>query len=570
MKKDFLVYFLIFLALLFVAFRSLLFNISTNLPDWNDYPLISWIITENSEKILSADFQSVPELGSFYPKKYTLFLQENLLVQSLLAAPIYIFTQNPVLITNLIIIFTFVLNYISLFLLWNLIFKRSVIAFLGAIFFIFSPVLHTYFGQFQLQSYWPFVLSLYFLLKNQNKQRSKYLIFSGICITLQLLSGVYVAVYLLFVQFAYFGVRLITDPREARATVENVIIIIGVFALTSLPFLRLYALAKNLYGIDRPYEEFATYSAHISDYLFSGRINSFLHNTKIVNIWNGYDKHLIGGKASSPGFLLGSLALISFIGIRFKKRLPTKLVLSFDRRHYVFFLIMFFGFIFSLGPRLFFNGSINSIPLFPYHFFVKYISAFDSIRAPSRWGFLFFFAIVYFSLVSISKVKNKTLLVIIFSLFLIEYFPLSMPSQRQEYLDESDRVLRQICTTNKKAVLEVPVTHIQGKGPIWKGLPYISKTLLASNYHNCYLVNGYGSYDFPELQQLHNNIYTKILDNDISGLHLLLVNNHSDIFIFNKDLIEDEVVKSFDNLQSELTTSGYFEEVYNNVFVVNR
>src|SRR5688572_16573580 len=109
MKRLSLIYFTLFLVIFVFTFKSLIANISTDLPDWLDYALVNWIITENIQKIQSLNFANFFDTRAFYPHKNTLFFADTFLPQTLLGLPFSLFTKNIVLVFNIIFIQTFIL-----------------------------------------------------------------------------------------------------------------------------------------------------------------------------------------------------------------------------------------------------------------------------------------------------------------------------------------------------------------------------------------------------------------------------------------------------------------------------
>ena len=158
--KKFLIFFLCFLFLFGFVFRELLFNISTHLYDWGDGPYIIWVIFQNIQKIKSLDFLHFFDTNAFYPHKMTLLFSDILLPQSLIALPFSLIIKNPIFVFNIVFFITFIFNYCGAFLLWNKLFKNTLLAFFGSLLVVFSPFFHLQLGHFQMMSYWPFFFSL--------------------------------------------------------------------------------------------------------------------------------------------------------------------------------------------------------------------------------------------------------------------------------------------------------------------------------------------------------------------------------------------------------------------------
>jgi hypothetical protein len=531
--KKILLFFVCFLFLFGFVFRDLLFHINTHLYDWGDGPYAIWVIFQNIQKIKTLDFLHFFDTNAFYPNKMTLLFSDILLPQSLIAVPFSFITQNPIFVFNLVFFITFILNYCGAFLLWNQLFKNSFLAFFGSLLIVFSPFFYLQLGHFQMLSYWPFLFSLYFVFKNEEARAIKYLIFAGIFLSIQFLASVYLAIFLLATLFIYYGISFFFSQKKQQVIISFIMIILVFLTLDGI-FIKGYLDMKQIYQTKRSINEYITYSAHLSDYLFSNSIQTIIHKNPIVNKWNSINKHAIGESAAFPGFLISLLFVIGLFNFRKQKKF-FECILKLDQVRFFFFLVLVVGFIFSLGPRLNFNGNYVHIPL-PYAFVMKFFPFFESIRALARWSFLFYFGLIFFSLSFLQKIKiekKPILLITVFVIFFLEYIPLSFQASQEAYLNNDYRILRDICSQKKQVLLEIPVTHLSFQGNIYSGLKYITKVELASLYHGCLLVNGYSGYDLPELQALEDRIKQSFEHNKMDDFVKNLKQNNVNIIKLN-------------------------------------
>lgn len=508
-------FFLLFLVILAFVFRSLLLNFSTDLPDWRDYALVIWIIYENIQHIISLDFSNFFNSNAFYPNPYTLLFADTFLPQSIIVLPFFAVSKNLILSFNLVFILTFILNYLSNFIFWKLLFKKDYLAFSGAIFVVFSPFFHLELSHFQMMSYWPFFFSLYFLFQPTDQRRYLNSILAGIFLSLQFLAGVYLSIYLLTTIMIFYLIKFF-DKKYLKKTLISVFVVLITFFLICGVFIKGYFDMKSYYHIQRDLKEYVVYSASLSDYIFTSSINSLLYNSKILDKWNSFDKNGWGGHASFPGiglFFLGALGIFIFT----KDKKTISLILKLDKQKAFFLLITLTGFVFSLGPRLNFNGTYAHIPL-PFTVALKLIPIFESVRVSARWYFLFIFGLTFFALIGLQKYsqnKHKNLVLIgCFLIFVLELIPFNLKTESQNYIDGRSQILKKLCADKKQVVLELPVTHLDADINIADGLSYITKTQLASTYHKCYLVNGYSGYDLPENLDLANKLNQAIDNND--------------------------------------------------------
>lgn len=531
MDKKFLFYLGAFILILLLVFRDLILHVSTNLLDWRDYPYIIWVMFQNITHLTNLDFVNFFETNAFYPNKLTLLFSDLLLPQSFILLPFLSITKNLILSFNLVFIITFIFNYLSSFLFWKQLFKNQLIAFLGSLFFIFSPFFYLEISHFQMLSFWPFLLTLYFLFKYEEGQKRRYLIIAGLFLTIQFLASVYLSVFLIFSILIFFLLKLLS--QEAF----NLFYIFFVFLITGGIFIKGYIDMRNTYGIERDIREYITYSANLSDYIFTSQIKSIVHQSTIIQKWNSADKNW-GLHSSFPGFLIFLLSLFGLFSILKERRFIT-INVKLNREKTFFLLLIACGFIFSLGPRVNFNGNYAHIPL-PYAAIIKFVPLAEVVRVPSRWSFIFFLGLIYFTLLGINKIKNvinyKLLITIMMILFTLEYLPLSISTSSEVYIGEDDQILKQLCQDKKRVLLKIPVTHLDVAPDIVTGLNYIAKTELSSTYHNCLMVNGYSGYDLPKLFDLKDKINNDIMKKDISGFLDLIEENNIDIVEFSPNL----------------------------------
>lgn len=564
-----LLFFLIFLGLLLFVFRSLIFNLSVNLIDWRDYSLMVWIFFQNISKILSLNFQNYFNTTGFYPHPYSLLFSDLLLPQSIIALPFYAFSKNLILSFNIVFILTFILNYISSFLFWRLIFKKDYLAFFGSLLIVFSPFFHIELSHFQMMSYWPFFYTLYFLFQPINNKKFLNPILAGIFLSLQFLASVYLSIYLLTTIGIFYLVKLL-DRKNFRAIFTGFSIILITFLLICGVFIKGYFDMKSYYHIQRDLKEYVTYSASLSDYIFTTSINSVIHKSGAMQRWNFADKSGWGGQASFPGFLVFFLSLSGlFLFTQNKKTIS--LILNLDKQQAFFFIITLTGFIFSLGPRLIFNGTYAHIPL-PFTLALKFMPLFESTRVSARWSFLFYFGLIFFALTGLNKVINNKykniFLASCFIIFTLEYIPFNITTSAQSYTDDRDNILKSLCQNQKQAVLELPVTHLDADTNIADGLSYITKTQLASTYHNCYLVNGYSGYDLPENFDLAAKLDQAIDSEDLKQFIYELKNRNINLVKFNPDHFIPLRQPSLDKFLQNLDKTNELKKIDTTIYLV--
>jgi hypothetical protein len=531
--------------------------INSSLVDWRDHAFIVWVMSQNVSHMQELDFANFFNTNAYYPHTGTLFLSDLLIPQSMLMLPFVYILKDLIASFNIVLFLTVLFNTFASYLFWNRVFGKKMLAFAGSLLTAFSPFFHYNVYHFQMISFWPFFLSLYFLYGG-HKNRRKYLL-AGAFLSVQFLASAYLGVFLIAVTVLYLVLELFLSKDITY--VKNLLIVIAIFIVIDGLFVVGYLNARQSLGVHTNYHEYVAYSAHLADYLFSNGVNSIIHNLNIVEFWNSFSKH----SGATPGFTLVVLSLATLV--KTKRNGSLFVGISVSKSEVFFLLLIIIGFMFSLGPRLQFNGSYEAIPL-PYHFAVKYVPLVNSIRAPARWSFLVYLGLTYFALKFMSKIKSKNLFALIIFFIFLEYLPVGgIPSERGEYLRPKDFVLAAQCSSDPKVVLEIPVTHFDaGQTSIVEGLTYITKTELASTYHKCILVNGYSGFDLPSIQNVKENIITSLEEEDAELFYSTIENTRAELLVVNKEYMLREVKNKIDPILEILIEQNRIASVSSDVY----
>jgi len=551
MKKH-LGYFLIFALIFAFVFMSLVINISTNLIDWRDYAYVTWIINQNINHLRALNFQNLFNTNAFFPYTNTVFLSDTLITQSIIGLPFSFLTKNPVLIFNLVFFTTFLLNYLSSYLLFNKLLKNNLLSFIGSLAIVFSPFFYTQIGHFQMQNYWPFLLILLLLFKTSSKRFSFDEVLIGFLIAIQFLASVYLAFFGIAAIFIFFLVQIYKGLNIKIASTKFGVIIFTFLILDGI-FIKGYMDARKNFVITRGTNEYLVYSAKISDYIFP-RQNGFFYQNFIVRKWNTFNNHQFGEPASFPGFILGALAILGLIKIERTKKYFS-FHFSVDTSNLFFLCLMLIGLAFSLG--------------YPYLPLAKYIPFFDTTRGTSRWSFLFYIGLIYFSIFYISKIKSKWFLAAAIILLIIDILPAKLTTYKDSYLSSNDETLKSICSVKKTVILEVPVTHFDAGDNIAVGLSYITKRQLASLYNGCYLVNGYSGYDLPSIQQIKDRLISSAQTGNADEFISTVKESNAQLLSINPEAVPPSTLPLLEKTLAKLEKQGKLKHIQNGVYRVD-
>src|SRR3989344_4988515 len=551
-KISYLSYFFIMFFLTLFIFRSLAFNITKNLPDWYDYPYITWTIFQNVDHVRNLQFDGFFDANASYPFKGTLLFSDLLLPQSLIVILISYFTANPVLSFNILFFILLALNIIASLYFWKSILSDHKIIFFASLLTIFSPYFFLNSNHFQMISIWPYLFGIGFLLRKGLTIKSAVIV--ALLTTMEFLSSVYLSVFMLFTISIWVILTLYSRREELvhYSGIQKKIIIstlkwMGIFCLTFIilsgPFILKYMQVKKSYGISRDYGEYVLYSAHLTDYLFTTHYHSFISTLSPIVKWNSFNMHRLGEAGGFPGIVL---LLLSVIGLLIYSRnsssLNLKLPLSFN--HIFFLILTFCGFIFSLGPRLNVNGTYLAIPL-PYEIILRYNPLVEPIRATARWSFIFYFGLVYFACIGLQKINKRTKSNLVMSLlsivFLLEIVPTNKISESKNYYPEVYKTIEKGCLS-KSVLLEYPMSQFTKDVNIITNLTYRTQILLASVNHKCKVVNGYSGYIPTQYQDYEGRLQKAVENNDkLEFLKLLDSKEVSFIKLNKKSLFKDRV-----------------------------
>lgn len=563
-----------FVSLILFIFRSILFNITTSLLDWQDYSLMVWIINQNTEHIRNLQIDNFFNSNIFYPFEGTMLFSDLLLPSSILNFIFQIFSSNPIFTFNLVFFVTLFLNLWSSFLLWRPFFKGRLLIFFSTLITAFSPYLFMELNHFQMINFWPALFSLYFLYKEQFTFKNSVLV--GVMLSIQFYLSVYLWVFILFALGIWYGMKLINQYLHRKKMKDIILhgfaVLLTAGILTGF-FIMKYLQVKQSYNIIRPSEEYVLYSAHLSDYLFTTYYKSFIYSTNSAQLWNNYNQHNIGESGAFPGI---ALLFLSVIGLFILRKGDNSFSILFKLSFYniYFFVLLVLGFLFSLGPRLSINGAYTGIPL-PYYAVLKFIPLVEPIRANARWMFLLFFGLSYFAVLGLKKLssggKRNLILTVIFSaIFLLEIIPFDKTTGKKEYYPGVYKALEEKCTVNPKVLLEYPMSRFTTFNNIIEDLTYKNQLQLASIKHKCRLVNGYSGYIPKDYERYENQLFWAIENKDQELFWKLMAERKVNFFKLNKDsLYKDRVATIEDWLRDKLKSKIYLNDDKNLLAILN-
>lgn len=351
-----------------------------------------WLLTRNMNKLLYDRGEFFYSDDVFYPEGFYLASGEMYITETLMGLPVYLLTSNSIFTYNFILIVSFVLSGLGMYILTKFYTKNSLSAFLSAFIFTFCSYKSTHLFQLQLLSIQWLPFTVFYFHKMLSEKKLKYAILSAVFFSLQVLSSVYYAVFTGIFLIFYF-LFMIKEKRKIK--LSHLIIFILLSLVLIMPFYIHYLLCYKSHSIEE------IRSSHILDYFLPGDINEFY-------IRLGFERRDLGERNIFIGIVALSLSLLGFIFV--KKRL-----VKFYALIGLLFLVL------SLGPKPNFSSFTN---------FLYYLPPFSSLRVPARFSIMVMFSVSMlagFGLYNLSfKMRNRKVqfltLVLITILLIFEYW----------------------------------------------------------------------------------------------------------------------------------------------------
>lgn len=412
------------------------------LPDDNDSLLITYILNQSQQNLLSGD---KPRFwGSFFaPFSDTLRYSDSFTTSALLTLPWS--GQPPAVIFNTAALIALLLTSLATFLLIEHLTKSNLLGLFGALIFNFSGFHWHYFPHLQVFSLWILPLALYFYLHWQERGKTKFLVLLLFVLTAQIAESF----FLFYV--TTFGLLVLMLNQRLRLKRSESWLMTGA-GLIWLAFVFPYwQLTQEFSEARRTIRDAAHFSLGLDELLpkYQGQILALL---TVITL-----PHLKG--RSRPYLVMLGLGIIMALG-------P---VLKFGQLTVKFF----------------------SLPLpLPYSAFYYLIPGFTGFRTPSRWIVLAALAAVVLICLGLNRIRSRLLKISLTALFAI--LVIGQTSKPQSYPIEAPvpsiyEAVRQL--PEMAVILELPIK-------LWsqEGNQIESVRSLYSLSHQRRRINGYSGF----------------------------------------------------------------------------
>jgi hypothetical protein len=252
----------------------LVLQLTRSLPiDQGDSLLNCWILSWNADHLLAwfrgdaAAFRDYWSPPIFHPAPLALAYSEHLFAQSLQIAPIYALTHNVVLCYNLIVLSTYVLSALGMFLLVRELSEDALAAWMAGACYGFALLRLPQLTHLQvLSSQWmPF--ALYGLRRYFTRLRADPLGWAAVALLLQNLSCGYYLVFFAPVVVLYCLYEIADRGLWTRWRMWlSLVVAAGAVGLLTWPFLKPYLWLRSQGFQPRPLWEVQEFSADVLSY----------------------------------------------------------------------------------------------------------------------------------------------------------------------------------------------------------------------------------------------------------------------------------------------------------------
>jgi hypothetical protein len=393
----------IFLLLLALLTNPLLLHLWNAVQDKQDALLNTWIIAWVGHAAVT-DPLNLYNSNIFYPYPNTLAFSEVLVPQGLLALPITLATDNPILGYNLALVAMLYLDAFAMYLLaleWT---HSRAAGWIAGVIYAFNPFNLGNLAQIQLLSLGWLPLTILFLRRvldrrgdlSARRRVTRDAFLFCLFFFLQSLSSIYFAVLAglaVLIYFGWWGLTRLADTARFEHGISVVVskaiteLIPGITALAVslllvaaalVPFLLPYFSVERELGFQRSVQDSEPFSANLKEF------------TEVS------PQNVIYGRMLAPnpvkyngGYPLDNLfpglapLLLAAIGLSAGK----------SRERWFLLMLVVLAFVLSLGPRLYITAEEASDLTLPYRWLYDIFPLLRALRAPVRFDALVMFGL---------------------------------------------------------------------------------------------------------------------------------------------------------------------------------
>ncbi len=381
---QYILLFIVFIILASIFLHMSIAKINTQLPQHIDAYLVSWVWSWENHILLTNPL-NLFNANIFAPFKNTLAYSETMLGSFLLAWPILLVSKNVILAYNLVVLLSFAISGLGMYLLAYYLTRNKLAAILAALIYAFAPykLIHSV-GHLHLTGMWLPYVFLY-LHKFFKKQTWKNICLLTLFIILVFLTGFHYFIFLPIVILIFLAAYYTAKSFKFNKTnIKKIILSFVVLFFAVIPIIYPYIYLKQKYNFFRTVESIEAYSPNLINYL----IPPFLYNF----FYKQQDSMELAVGLGLVIIILFIFSLWYLFKIKKNKLYNTKNKTIF----LIYFIILFIAFIISFGFYIRFNKSeLGGLPTF-YALFYLFMPGFESIRAVGRYSVFILLSVAIF------------------------------------------------------------------------------------------------------------------------------------------------------------------------------
>jgi hypothetical protein len=289
--------------------------------------------------------------NQFHPEQNVLAYSDAMLVEALIAAPLFAAGLRPVLIHNLMLLGAIAASGVAMFTLARYLSRSTTGAIIAGIVFAFAPYRAAHLMHLELQWTMWIPWAFWAMQRTLDTGRLKFGLLTGAFMALQIGSSIYYGIFLVILLPLAGAVQLVrVAPSQRMKTAGAFAAGAAIAVSVAVPYSRPYREARARVGV-RAVSDVVTHSARPSDYRLVSEGN-FLYGSRYAA-----QPEL----ALFPGYVAAGLAIVGLVLVR-----PSAVVFS-----YVIGMLLAFDL--SLGL----NGVV-------YPLLYQHVDVFKGLRAPAR------------------------------------------------------------------------------------------------------------------------------------------------------------------------------------------
>ena len=363
-----------FMVAAVIATWPLVYHFGDSLPyGLGDPSLNAWILAWDADRLLHGlrGFWNAP---FFHPYPNTLAYSEHLLGIAIFTAPVQWLTDNPLAAYNAAFLGSFVLAGTGMFLLATHLTGSRAAGLIGGVAFAFLTYRSHAIGHLQTLMYGWMPVALwgahcYF----QTGRRTPLVIFA-VAFLLQGLSNGYYFYFFAIAVVIVVGTELLVRMRSRPRILVDLTVTMVAMLVVITPVVVAYLDARWEQDLIRSRTEMIRFSADAQFYLDAPQ----------ATVWNGRlpgDRRDLNGLF--PGFVILSLAALGLGTASNRTKGERHTSVPSLRIAAVYAAVGITGFVFSLGPVVFVNGTVI-MSSGPYEWLLGIVPGLNSLRVPLR------------------------------------------------------------------------------------------------------------------------------------------------------------------------------------------